>query len=109
LFLSDPADYDGGELVIEDDYGSQSVKLPAGAMVLYPSGSLHHVTPVTRGSRWASFFWVQSMVRDDGDRALLYRFDRAITLARAEMGDAHPAVLALTATFHNLLRKWSET
>lgn len=108
LFLSEPDEYDGGELVIEDDYGEQSVKLGAGDMVIYPADSLHHVNPISRGSRWASFFWTQSMVRDDGDRALLYRFDRSITLARAEVGDDHPAVLGLTATFHNLLRKWAD-
>ncbi len=108
LFLSDPTEYDGGELVIEDTYGEHSVKLAAGDMLVYPADSLHRVEPVTRGSRWASFFWVQSMIRDDGDRALLHRFDTAITLARGEMGDTHPAVLGLTSTFHNLLRKWAE-
>lgn len=108
LFLSDPADYDGGELVIEDSYGEQRVKFEAGDMVLYPADSLHRVEPVTRGSRWAAFFWTQSMVRDDGDRALLYRFDRSITLTRGELGDNHPAVLGLTATYHNLLRKWAD-
>ena len=108
LFLSDPEEYEGGELVIEDSYGEQRVKLAAGDMVLYPADSLHRVEPITRGSRWASFFWAQSMVRDDGDRALLYRFDQSITLARAELGDKHPSVLGLTSTFHNLLRKWAE-
>lgn len=108
LFLSDPADYDGGELVIEDTYGEQSVKLAAGDMVIYPADSLHRVEPITRGSRWASFFWVQSMVRDDGNRALLHRFDQSITLARADLGDKHPSVLGLTSTFHNLLRKWAD-
>lgn len=108
LFLSDPQDYDGGELVIEDTYGEQSVKLAAGDMVIYPADSLHRVEPIARGSRWASFFWVQSMVRDDGNRALLHRFDQSITLARAELGDKHPGVLGLTSTFHNLLRKWAE-
>lgn len=108
LFLSDPADYDGGELVIEDSYGEQRVKLAAGDMVLYPADSLHRVEPVTRGSRWASFFWTQSMVRDDGEREMLYRFDRSITLTRADLGDSHPAVLGLTSTYHNLLRKWAE-
>lgn len=108
LFLTDPADYDGGELVIEDSYGEQRVKFDAGDLVLYPSDSLHRVEPVTRGSRWAAFFWTQSMVRDDGDREMLYRFDRSITLARADLGDAHPAVLGLTSTYHNLLRKWAE-
>jgi len=108
LFLSAPDEYDGGELVIEDSYGEQRVKFDAGDLVLYPADSLHRVEPVTRGSRWAAFFWTQSMVRDDGDRELLYRFDRSITLARAEMGDKHPAVLGLTSTYHNLLRKWAD-
>ena len=108
LFLSEPDEYDGGELVIEDTYGEQRVKLAAGDLVLYPSDSLHRVEPISRGSRWASFFWTQSMVRDDGDRELLYRLDRSITLTRAELGDKHPAVLGLTASYHNLLRKWAE-
>lgn len=108
LFLSEPGDYDGGELLIEDNYGEQSVKLDAGDMVVYPADSLHRVAPVTRGRRWAAFFWAQSMVRDDGDRALLYRMDKAITLARMDLGDKHPAVLSLTSTFHNLLRKWAD-
>ena len=108
LFLSDPADYDGGELVIEGTYGEQRVKLAAGDLVLYPSDSLHRVETITRGSRWAAFFWTQSMVKDDGDRELLYRLDRSITLTRAELGDKHPAVLGLTATYHNLLRKWAQ-
>ncbi|MEP7349102.1 MAG: Fe2+-dependent dioxygenase [Sphingorhabdus sp.] len=108
LFLTDPDEYDGGELVIEGSYGEQRVKLAAGDMVLYPADSLHRVEPITRGSRWASFFWIQSMVRDDGNRALLYRFDQSITLARTELGDKHPSVLGLTSTFHNLLRKWAE-
>lgn len=108
LFLSDPEDYDGGELVIEDTYGEQSVKLAAGDMVIYPADSVHRVKPITRGSRWASFFWVQSMIRDDGNRALLHRLDQSITLARADLGDKHAAVLGLTSTFHNLLRKWAE-
>ncbi len=107
LFLSDAEEYDGGELVIEDTYGEQRVKFSAGDLVLYPSDSLHRVEPITRGSRWAAFFWTQSMVKDDGDRELLYRFDRSITLTRAELGDRHPAVLGLTATYHNLLRKWA--
>jgi PKHD-type hydroxylase len=77
-------------------------------MVLYPADSLHRVAPITRGSRWAAFFWTQSMVREDSDRALLYRMDKAISLARLDLGDKHPAVLALTSTFHNLLRKWAD-
>jgi PKHD-type hydroxylase len=108
LFLSSPDEYDGGELLIDDVYGERSVKLEAGDMVVYPADSLHRVAPITRGSRWAAFFWTQSMVRDDSDRALLYRMDQSITLARQELGDKHPAVLGLTSTFHNLLRKWAD-
>jgi PKHD-type hydroxylase len=108
LFLSSPDEYDGGELLIDDVYGERSVKLEAGDMVVYPADSLHRVAPITRGSRWAAFFWTQSMVRDDSDRALLYRMDQSITLARRELGDKHPAVLGLTSTFHNLLRKWAD-
>lgn len=108
LFLSAPEEYDGGELVIQDTYGQQSVKLPAGDMVVYPSTSLHAVSPITRGSRWASFFWTQSMVRDDTQRALLYQFDRSIMETRTTLPDNHSAVLGLTATYHNLLRQWTE-
>ncbi len=108
LFISEPKDYDGGELVIEDTYGSQSVKLPAGDLILYPANSLHRVTPIMRGARWASFFWVQSMVKDDGKRRELFELDRAITEARTALGDAHHAPIALTASYHNLLRRWSE-
>ena len=108
LFLSEPEDYDGGELVIEDTYGSQSVKLPAGHMVLYPATSLHAVTPVTRGARIASFFWVQSMVKDDGKRHELFELDRAIQETRAALSDKHHAPITLTAVYHNLLRRWSE-
>ena len=108
LFLTDPADYDGGELVIEDTYGEQSVKFAAGDMVLYPASSLHRVEAITRGSRWASFFWIQSMVKDDGARGLLYQLDQAIMKTRAELGDTHEAVLGLTAVYHNLLRRWAE-
>ncbi len=106
LFLSDPADYDGGELVIEDTYGEQAVKFEAGDLVVYPSTSLHHVTPITRGSRWASFFWLQSMVRDDGQRRLLFELDQAIQATRAQIADDSHAVVSLTATYHNLLRRW---
>lgn len=108
LFLSDPESYDGGELVIEDTYGEQAVKLPAGHMVVYPATSLHRVTPVTRGSRWASFFWTQSMVRDDGQRRLLYEMDVAIRRLRAELDDEHPSIRSLVGTYHNLLRRWVE-
>jgi PKHD-type hydroxylase len=101
-------DYDGGELVIEDTYGEQSVKFAAGDMVLYPASSLHRVEAITRGSRWASFFWIQSMVKDDGARGLLYQLDQSIRKTRAELGDTHEAVLGLTAVYHNLLRRWAE-
>jgi PKHD-type hydroxylase len=108
LFLSEPADYDGGELVIEASHGTQSVKLAAGSLLVYPASTVHRVQPITRGSRWASFFWVQSMVRDDGRRALLYDLDQAIIAARADLADEHRAVIGLTGTYHNLLRMWAE-
>jgi PKHD-type hydroxylase len=108
LFLTPPEEYDGGELVIQDTYGEQSVKFAAGDMVLYPASSLHRVDPVTRGSRWASFFWIQSMVKDDGARGILYQLDQAIIKTRTDLGDTHAAVLELTAVYHNLLRRWAE-
>ncbi|MBB2205848.1 Fe2+-dependent dioxygenase [Gluconacetobacter takamatsuzukensis] len=108
LFLTDPDEYDGGELVIADTYGTHEVKLPAGDLVLYPATSLHSVRRITRGSRWASFFWTQSMVKDDGCRAILHEFDRSIITARQALGDGNPAILGLTATYHNLVRRWSE-
>ena len=108
LFLSEPENYDGGELIIEEMYGPQSVKLPAGDLVLYPSKSLHRVTPVTRGARVASFFWIQSLVRDDADRETLFRLDVAIQRVNAEKGPRDPAVLELTAVYHNLVRRWAE-
>ena len=107
LFLSEPAEYDGGELMIEDVYGVHSVKLPAGHLVLYPSTSLHHVTPVTQGERIASFFWIQSLVRDDGQRTLLFDMDSAIQRLAADSPD-HPSTVQLTGVYHNLLRQWSE-
>jgi len=107
LFLGEPEEYDGGELVVEDTYGVHSVKLPSGHMVLYPSTSLHHVRPVTRGARVASFFWIQSMLRDDGDRTLLFDLDTAIQRLTVDMAD-HPAAVQLTAVYHNLLRKWAD-
>jgi len=108
LFISAPEDYDGGELVVEDTYGSHAVKLPAGDMIVYPGTSLHHVTPITRGSRIASFFWTQSLVRDDTRRALLFDMDMAIVkLAKDHPG--HPSVVELTSVYHNLLRQWAET
>ncbi|NUB15912.1 Fe2+-dependent dioxygenase [Azospirillum brasilense] len=108
IFLSDPGEYDGGDLVVEDTYGTKGVKLPAGHAVVYPSSSLHRVTPVTRGSRWASFFFTQSLVKDDGLRAMLYDLDAAIIDLRRELGDQHPSVLALVNHYHNLLRRWAE-
>jgi len=107
LFLTAPEDYDGGELMIEDTYGTQSVKLPAGDLVLYPATSLHHVRPVTRGSRISSFFWIQSMVRDDGQRALLFDLDIAVQRLASEAPD-HPSAVQLTGVYHNLIRMWSE-
>src|SRR5690242_17635468 len=107
LFLTAPEDYDGGELVIEDTYGEQQVKLPAGDMVLYPATSRHRVNPITRGSRWASFFWIQSMVRDDGQRALLFDLDNAIQSLRKKDGESAEAV-QLTGVYHNLIRRWAE-
>ena len=108
LFLSDPDDYEGGELIVEDTYGEHAVKLPAGDMVLYPSTSLHRVEPVTSGSRVASFFWVQSMVRDDGQRALLLEMDAAIRTLAGNLGDKDPSIVSLTGTYHNLLRRWAD-
>jgi PKHD-type hydroxylase len=107
LFFSQPDEYDGGELMVEDTYGVHSVKLPAGSMVLYPSTSLHHVRPVTRGARVASFFWLQSMIRDDGERTLLFDLDAAIR-ALNQSNPGHGAAVALTGVYHNLLRKWAE-
>lgn len=107
LFLAEPEEYDGGELMIEDTYGVHAVKLPAGHMILYPSTSLHHVKPVRRGARVASFFWVQSMVRDDGERTLLFDLDTAIQRLTLDLPD-HPAALHLTAVYHNLLRRWAD-
>jgi PKHD-type hydroxylase len=108
LFLSDPASYDGGELVVQDSYGEHRVKLQAGDMVLYPGTSLHHVAPVTRGTRLASFFWVQSLVRDDTQRAMLLELDQAIQQLTPAAPD-HPALMRLTGVYHNLLRQWSDT
>jgi len=107
LFLAEPEDYDGGELIIEDTYGVHTVKLPAGHMVLYPASSLHRVSPVTRGARVASFFWIQSMLRDDGDRTLLFDLDTAIQRLTVDMPD-HPAAVQLTGVYHNLLRRWAD-
>lgn len=108
LFLSEPDDYDGGELLIEANYGSQSVKLPAGDMVLYPSKSLHQVSPVTRGARVSSFFWLQSLVRDDAARETLFQLDVATQRVNIDKGPADQAVIELTGVYHNLLRRWAE-
>jgi PKHD-type hydroxylase len=107
LFLSAPEDYDGGELVVEDTYGTHQVKLPAGHMILYPATSLHKVNPVTRGARIASFFWIQSMVRDDAQRTLLFDLDMAIVRLTRERPD-DPALVSLVGVYHNLLRMWTE-
>lgn len=107
LFFADPDEYDGGELVVSDTYGEHEVKLPAGDMIVYPSSSLHQVMPVTRGARLASFFWVQSMVRDDAKRRMLFEMDASIEALRRTGADAD-AVLRLTGLYHNLLRQWSE-
>jgi PKHD-type hydroxylase len=107
LFFTGPEEYDGGELCIEDTYGLQKVKLPAGHLVLYPATSLHHVRPVTRGARVCSFFWIQSMVRDDGRRSILFDLDLGIQRLNREFPN-HPAAVQFTGVYHNLLRQWAE-
>lgn len=107
LFLASPDEYEGGELVIEDTYGVQRVKLPAGDLVLYPGTSLHQVTPVTRGERLASFFWIQSMLREDAQRRLMFDLDVSIRRITADVPD-HPALVQLTGVYHNLLRRWAD-
>ena len=107
LFFAGPEEYDGGELVVEDTFGTHEVKLPPGHLILYPSTSLHHVNPVTRGTRLCSFFWIQSMVRDDGQRTLLFDLDSAIQ-GIAHATPDHPATVPLTGVYHNLLRQWVE-
>ncbi|MGC9641740.1 UNVERIFIED_CONTAM: Fe2+-dependent dioxygenase [Acinetobacter pittii] len=108
VFLSEPEEYEGGELVIEDTYGYHEIKLPAGDMILYPSTSLHEVTAITSGCRIASFFWVQSMIRDDAERHMLFNLDQTIQNLRMQLVDDHKEVLNLTNTYHNLIRKWAE-
>ena len=108
VFLSDPDDYDGGELIVEGHYGAQAVKLPAGHCVLYPATSLHQVTPVTRGARVASFFWVQSMVRDDARREMLFDLDQSIQSLSARLGLNDSEAVRLTGIYHNLIRQWAE-
>ncbi|HLT28484.1 MAG TPA: Fe2+-dependent dioxygenase [Myxococcaceae bacterium] len=107
LFLTDPADYEGGELVVEDTYGEHAVKLPAGDLIVYPASSLHHVRKVTRGARISSFFWIQSLIRDDARRALLFDLDAACIQLTSEVPDS-PALPMLTGVYHNLLRQWAE-
>jgi len=108
LFINDPESYEGGELIVESTYGQQKVKLPAGDMVLYPGTSLHHVEPITSGVRLASFFWVQSMIRDDAQRTLLFDMDASIISLRQQVGDT-AAAIRLTGTYHNLIRMWADT
>ena len=108
LFLSEPEEYEGGDLVVEDTYGYHEVKLPAGDIILYPSTSLHEVTAITSGCRIASFFWVQSMVRDDAERHMLFNLDQTVQNLRMQLGDNHSEVIKLTNLYHNLMRKWAE-
>ena len=108
VFLEDPGEYEGGELLVEGQFGAQSVKLPAGDAILYPSSSLHKVTPVTRGCRVASFFWIQSMVRDDGARRLLFELDSAVQRLAGQLGQDDRSVVELTGVYHNLLRRWAD-
>ena len=108
LFLADPESYEGGELSVEGDFGAGAVKLPAGHLLLYPASSLHRVAPVTRGARVASFFWVQSMVRDDGARTILFDLDQSIQAIAADRGHADVEVIRLTGVYHNLLRRWAD-
>ena len=107
LFLTAPEDYDGGELIVEDTYGTHSVKLPAGHIVLYPATSLHRVEPVTRGARVSSFFWIQSMIRSDADRTMLFDLDRSIQKLAVDLPGS-PMGVQLTGVYHNLLRRWAE-
>jgi PKHD-type hydroxylase len=107
LFITPPEEYEGGQLVVEDTYGVHNIKLPAGHLALYPAGSLHHVRPVTRGARLASFFWVQSMVRDDARRTLLFDLDVAVQRINQD-APGHPSTVQLTGIYHNLLRQWAE-
>ncbi|HEV2569399.1 Fe2+-dependent dioxygenase [Sphingomonas sp.] len=109
LFLTDPQDYDGGDLIVEGTFGAQAVKLPAGHMVLYPASSRHRVEPVTRGTRVASFFWVESMVRDGEARRALFEMDRSIQVLGARVGQGDTAIVELTGVYHNLLRRWANS
>lgn len=108
LFLAEPDQYEGGELIIETPFGAQEVKLPAGHLVLYPSSSLHRVAPVTTGARVAAFFWIQSLVRDNEQRAHLFDLDQSVQSLAAHLGVDHPEVVKLTGLYHNLVRRWAE-
>jgi PKHD-type hydroxylase len=108
LFLEDPDAYEGGELVVDGNFGVNAVKLPAGQLLLYPASSLHRVEPVTSGTRAASFFWIQSMVRDDAARTILFDLDRSIQSLAAERGQGDPEIIRLTGVYHNLLRRWAD-
>ena len=108
LFLTDPDDYDGGELTIDATYGTQAVKLPAGDLIVYPATSVHRVTPITRGTRVSSFFWVESMVRDDAQRRHLFDMDLALIALAREVGGDHASLVTLTGCYHNLLRRWGD-
>ncbi|SFR82220.1 Fe2+-dependent dioxygenase [Sphingomonas jatrophae] len=108
IFLEAPDAYDGGELIVEGHFGAQAVKLPAGHMILYPASSLHRVAPVTRGARVASFFWIQSMVRDDGERQTLFDLDQAVQTLAADRSHTDKTVIGLTGIYHNLLRRWAD-
>ncbi len=108
LFLTDPEDYAGGELLVEDTYGVHSVKLPAGDMIIYPATSLHRVAEVTRGARISSFFWIESMIRDDAQRSLLFDMDMAIVRLNAQVRES-PSLITLTGCYHNLLRMWGQS
>ena len=107
LFISAPEDYDGGELIVDDTYGAHAVKLPAGDMIVYPSTSLHRVTPITGGARIGCFFWTQSMIRDEAKRAMLFDLDMSIMRLAGDHPE-HKSVVSLTAVYHNLLRQWAE-
>ena len=108
LFLTEPDDYDGGELIVEDAYGEHAIRLPAGDMIVYPASSLHRVAPITRGSRWSAFFWAQSMVRSDEQRTLLYDLDNTIQSLSMTVGQGDAQVVALAGTYNNLLRMWAD-
>lgn len=109
LFLEEPDAYEGGELIVEDNFGANKVKLPAGHLLLYPASSLHRVEPVTKGARVASFFWIQSMIRDDAARTILFDLDRSVQAIAADRGHDDHEVIRLTGVYHNLLRRWADS